>query len=378
MDTSIAIHSKIRALKKQQGAVPDNAKDREAQLYRLDGQIIEAENQLANALQKESNDRGSMQVVQGAERGSDFALQAFGPRAQFNGIHPGYRAAITIPAGAPVADPRIPGFADYPRGFVDSLTHGPTEGSVTYLRRGDRINGAAQWATGDGSKAESSYAWEEVTAPLGWIAHHTPIAKTQASDYGQLDSIIRSEMMIGLAQAKNREALVGSNVSGIVGITNTAGVQTYDPAVDGAVDDTVYDTIRRMATKVLLVSGFKPTHVAMSPMVHEALDLLKGSDKHYLAINVGGKVWNLELVVDVNLTTVDEADTIHNAVIVYAPAGATWYTKETDNVEIGLVDDQFIQNAYTLLAEGRYAMAVRYPDAFCYCEDAIEAVEAAS
>ena len=34
---------------------------------------------------------------------------------------------------------------------------------------------------------------------------------------------------------------------------------------------------------------------------------------------------------------------------------------------IGLVDKQFIQNAYTLLAEGTYALKVPIPAGFCYC-----------
>jgi hypothetical protein len=74
------------------------------------------------------------------------------------------------------------------------------------------------------------------------------------------------------------------------------------------------------------------------------------------------------------MTVVDLATTSHYGALVYASVGATWYTKETDNVEIGLINAQFIQNAYTLLAEGRNALAVRFPDAFCYCADAITAV----
>ena len=276
--------------------------------------------------------------------------QAFGSREAFRGVTAGFRAAITIPSrraltipsGPIIVDTTIPAFADYPRGFADTLIQAPTAGSVTFLRRGVRTNNAAQWASGE--KAESSYEWAEATAPLTWIAHHTPISKTEASDWDQLDAIVRNELMIGLAQAKSVAALVGTNAAGIVGVTNTLGTQPYTastvPDADGNVDN-VYDSIRRMATKVFLVSGFRPTHVAMSPQVKEQLDLLKGEDGHYLIISVGTKVWGLEIVEDVGLTTVDDGAT-HNGAIVYANIGATWYTKETDNVEIGLVDDQFI------------------------------------
>lgn len=366
MRTALQVLNEIKELRRQQNAVPANARDRDKRLFELQGRLQALDAELSGVLNATAGGVG------GGVAGRSMTEQAFGPRASFKGVKAGFRAAITIPAAPAVGDPAIPGFADYPRGFADTLIQAPTEGSVTYLRRGSSNNAAAQWKTADGDKAESTYTWVEKTAPLTWIAHHSPISKTEASDWGALDSIMRTQMMVGLAQAKSREALIGDNEDGITGVLNTVGIQTYDPAEDGKVDDNVYDSIRRMATRVRVESGFEPTHVAMSPVVAEELDLLKGEDGHYLTINVGGEVWNLKVVQDVSLTVVDDEDTVHNGVVVYAPIGATWYTKEADNVEVGLVDDQFIKNAYTLLAEGRNALAVRFPDAFCYCEDAIE------
>ena len=373
MNTSIEIYNRIKDLRNQQAAVPADAENRDQQMFTIQGQIAEAETHLAAALEAEDGARAEFVGAQHKTSASMTEL-ALGPRAAFKGIAAGFKAAITIPAGPAITDPTIPAFVDNERGFADTLIQAPTTGAVTFLRRGARTNGAAQWATG--TKAESSFEYTEATAPLTWIAHHTPIAKTEASDWGQLDAIMRGEMRIGLSQAKSLAALVGSNAAGIVGVTNTVGHQTYTQAVG----DNVYDTIRRMCTKVYLGSGFMPTHVAMSAQVKEELDLLKGDDGHYLIINVGNQVWGLEIVVDNGLTVITTAGdapvvtTTHNGVVVYASVGATWYTKETDNVEIGLVNDQFIQNAYTLLAEGRNAMAVKYPDAFCYCQDAIPAV----
>lgn len=366
------LHLKIKALRSEQAAV--KGADREGQMRTIQGRIEEVDAQLAVALAAEDDARGSRSgAIVGGVRGG-VAEQAFGPRAAFKGISSGFRAAITIPAHPGIVDPSIPAFADYPRGFVDTLIQAPTAGAVTFLRRGTRTPAAAQWATG--AKAASSYEYLEATAPLTWIAHHTPISKTEASDWGQLQAIVEGEMMVGLAQAKGAAALVGDVSTGIVGVTNTEGVQLY---TERALDN-VYDTIRRQATLVYLQSGFLPTHVAMSPQVKEELDLLKGDDKHYLVIDAGTRAWGLEIVQDSGLTVVTTAGTApvvtttHNGTVVYAPVGATWYTKEADNVEIGLVNNQFIENAYTLLAEGRNALAVKYPDAFSYCQDAIAAV----
>lgn len=362
------IHAEIGRLKAEQAAIPTRPnKAQENKLFELQGRINALDNELASALRTEAGASGRPV----GRFGASLTERAFGPRASFKGLAPGFRAAITIPAGPAVADQNVPGFGDVPRGFADTLMQAPTESAITYLRRGARVNGAAQWSTGD--KASSSYTWTEHTAPLAWIAHHTPISKTQASDWNQLDNIVQNEMLLGLAQARSREALIGSNSSGIVGVLNTAGLQLHTVAVG----DNVYDAIRRAATKVLVNSGFAPTHVAVAPEVDETMDLLTATDGQYLQVKIDNRVWRLEVVVDAGLTVVD-GDTTHYGFVVYSSSGAAIYTKETDNVQLGLVDDQFINNAYTLLAEGRHALAVRFPDAFCYCADAIDPVVDAS
>lgn len=366
---SVMLFNEITRLQKAMRDVPEKADDRAEQLYTLAGRIEVLQDQLAETLADEQNARvmPNGKIVGG---GANFSVteQFAGPRSQFKGIQPGFRAAVTIP-GAGWTEPDVPAFPDAPRQFIDTLIQAPCEGSVTYLRRGAKTNAAAQWSSG--SKAESSYAWTEQTAPLTWIAHHTPISKTQASDWGQLDSAIRTELMSGLQQVKSREALIGANESGVIGVLNTAGILTHTVAAG----DNVYDAIRRMATRVRAATGFMPTHVAMCPQVSEAMDLLKDKDDGYLRVNAGGKVWNLQIVEDASLAVHDDSLGLTRlGVLVYSPMGATWYTKEQDNVEMGLVEDQFIKNAYTLLAECRGALAIKFPDAFCYCQDAIAAI----
>lgn len=374
MRSATEIHNLISTLKQQQLKLEAErpSASRDAELFRLDGRIQELDRELAQAIGADGDARAHFggKVVSGA-RGHDLSTAVLGPRSQFTGIQPGFRAAVTIPANPGVVDPTVPGFGDVPRGFADTLQQGTTVGQVTYLRRGARTNAAAQWATG--TKAESTYEWTEEAAPLTWIAHHVPVSKTQASDWGQLDTTIRGELMTGLAQRLSIEALVGANASGITGITNTLNIQEHTIATG----DNAYDAIRRMATAVYVNSGFQPTHVAMSPQVAETLDLLKDNTEAYLQVKENGRVWNLEVVEDLGLAiydTVPVTPVTHHGMIVYSSLGATVLTAETDSIEIGLVNDQFIQNAYTLLAEGRHAFAVRFPDAFCYCKDAIIAV----
>ena len=375
MASSVQLWNENRQLQDQQAAVPQNARDREERIFRLDGRIEEGQNRLSATLAAEDNARvmpdGTLVSLNDP---NSLSVQALGPRSSFTGLKPGFRGAITVPTGPTVVDPTVPGFGELPRGFAETLMQAPTDAGVTYLRRGARINAASQWSDGS-DKPESTYTWTEQSAPLAWIPHHVPIAKTQASDWGQLDSIIRGEMMLGLRAAKSREALVGANPSGLTGVLNTPGIQVHTLAAG----DNAYDAIRRMATRVFVVSGFPPSHVAVSPEVDEALDLLKDENKAYLKVKAAGRVWQLEIVLDAGLAVHDPAEGLtHHGVLVYSNIGATFHTKETDSIEVGLVGDQFINNAYTLLAEGRFALSVRYPDAFCYMQDAIASVADAS
>ena len=375
MATSIELFNRIRKIQDQMDKYPQNAADRAEKLFTMSGQIEAMQDQLAEALAAEKGARvtSTGKLVSGSDP-QGITAQALGIKSEFTGIKPGFRAAITVPAGPAVVDPTVPRFADLPRTFADSLQQSSTEAGVTYLRRGAKVNAAAQWSDGS-AKPESSYVWTEHSAPLTWIAHHAPISKTQASDWSMLDTTVRGELLAGLAQAKSRAVLTGANPSGITGITNTVGLQTHTIASG----DNAYDAIRRMATAVYVNSGFAPTHVCVSPLVDETLDLLQDDQKAYLKVKQGGRVWNLEVVIDAGLAVHDSAEGLtHHGMIVYSALGAAVLTKEQDNVEIGLVDDQFVHNAYTLLAEGRYALQVRFPDAFCYCEDAIPAVTDAS
>jgi HK97 family phage major capsid protein len=367
------IRNKIRALMADQATAMSD--EDLAAANQLQGQINAYNEMLDDALVAVENTIKGLHQVSSNSAPKDLAEMFLGARNDFHGLALGTkniytmpRNAVTVPATPQITDPEFPGSVDTIRGFADTLAQAGTDGDVRYFRLTSSTNGAAQWS-GSGTKAESSYTWEPFVANLAWVAHHTPIAKESVSDYGQLEGIIRNELGLGLAQAKSRDALVGSNSSGIIGVLNTTGIQTYTTKTD----DNVYDSVRRMARLCRKNSGLIPTHVAMSSAVHEELDLLKGDDGHYLAININGQVWALKIVEDDYLEVADTTTptTTHEGAMVYANTGATWYTKETDNIEIGLVANQFIENAYTLLAEGRHALAVKYPKAFVYNKAAI-------
>ena len=261
---------------------------------------------------------------------------------------------------------------EMPMGVIDVISKGTTDSNMEYLVPKSFTNKAAEWTPGT-VKPESDEAWDKDEASLFTLAHHMPISKHTAYHYGQLESIIKNDLMYGL-KLKEADALLNLNNGATKkGILKKTGIQTYE----NAAGDTVVDSIRKMKTKSWMATGMMPTHLAVHPMVTEHLDLMKDANQRYMLINVNGKVWGLPVVEDVNLVTDPSSDAKYGALMFNANA-ATWYTSEADALSIGFVNDQFTRNEYTLLAEGEHLITVQRPKSFVYMADALKLTPAAA
>lgn len=261
---------------------------------------------------------------------------------------------------------------EMPMGVIDVISKGTTDSNMEYMIPKSFTNNAAEWTPGT-VKAESDEAWDKDEASLFTLAHHMPISKHTAYHYGQLESIIKNDLMYGL-KLKEADALLNLNNGATKkGILKKTGIQTYE----NAAGDTVVDSIRKMKTKSWMATGMMPTHLAVHPLVTEHLDLMKDANQRYMLINVNGKVWGLPVVEDVNLVTDTSSDAKYGALMFNANA-ATWYTSEADALSIGFVNDQFTRNEYTLLAEGEHLITVQRPKSFVYMADALKLTPAAA
>lgn len=261
---------------------------------------------------------------------------------------------------------------EMPMGVIDVISKGTTDSNMEYMIPKSFTNNAAEWTPGT-VKAESDEAWDKDEASLFTLAHHMPISKHTAYHYGQLESIIKNDLMYGL-KLKEADALLNLNNGATKkGILKKTGIQTYE----NAAGDTVVDSIRKMKTKSWMATGMMPTHLAVHPLVTEHLDLMKDANQRYMLINVNGKVWGLPVVEDVNLVTDPSSDAKYGALMFNANA-ATWYTSEADALSIGFVNDQFTRNEYTLLAEGEHLITVQRPKSFVYMADALKLTPAAA
>lgn len=251
-------------------------------------------------------------------------------------------------------------------GILDTLGAATTDADVLNYFVPDTSkykNNAAKWKKGE-AKAKSEFEWKKASAYMETVAHYVPVSKLEMRDYGQLENVINTELLYGL-RAKKAGKIVSQAADaanpGIVGLTQNTDILKFTAATG----DTIADSAYKMATDVFLASGYTATHVAMHPYVAEAAQLLKDGDNRYMNVVINGKLWALSVVQDANLKTAESKF----GMMVYWNGGATVFTKHNDELSIGLVDDQFTRNEYTILAEGTYGLKVARPDAFSYLAD---------
>ncbi|MBY4796788.1 phage major capsid protein [Collinsella sp. AGMB00827] len=345
--------------------------------------------QLTDALEAEDALRRAGDAPKAAEHAScpvrDVATAFTGSRNEFLAAQNGaigrtvkLSASELLNATDPTYKLTLPTKTDYtlpsnvielPMGFIDTLATGTTDFSLEYMVAGEFTNNADLWKPGK-VKPQSNESWEKDNALLFTVAHHMPISKQTAYHYGQLQSVIANDLMAGL---KIKEAACALNLDdgdGRKGVLKK-DIQKYQAKKS----EKFYDSVRRMITESWLKTGIRPDYIAVHPYVLTELDLAKSTDGWYMVLMMNNRLWQLPVVEDVNLESEVSGSSGKEKVygaLVYNHTAATWYTSEADALTIGLVNDQFIRNEYTLLAEGEHLITVTRPKSFVYLADAIK------
>lgn len=263
-------------------------------------------------------------------------------------------------------DYRLPdNVLELPMGVIDVVEHARTDANLTYMAQGAFTNAAADWTPGT-TKPESDESWTEKSMNLFTTAHWIAVSKQTAHHYGQLDSLIRGDLMYGLRVKEAADLISKDAGDGKKGMIKDPDIQTYT-AKKG---EKFYDSARRMITAAWMKSGYRPTHFGVHPLVLEQLDLEKDSVGAYLRLFNDGRIWGIRVVEDVNLVSGGVGTEKYGA-MAFNRFSATWYTSETDALTVGYVNDQLIRNEYTLLAEGEHGIAVPHPKSIVYLADAI-------
>jgi HK97 family phage major capsid protein len=239
--------------------------------------------------------------------------------------------------------------------------------TIEYVREDTFTNNAAMVAeatatTGTtGTKPESVLAYSTQTSPVRTLAHWIPVTNKTLSDAPQIRGLINSRLLLGLTLALETQIISGAGSGeNLLGILN-AGIQTRAVGTDS-----VLDAIFRARTMVRVTGRARPTAIVMHPNDWEAVRLAR---ENSASATYGGYLMGPPSMVGANtlwgLPVVESEAMTENTVLVGDfSMGCSLFDREQAVIRVGFINDQFIRNMQTILAELRAAFVVWRPTAF--------------
>jgi hypothetical protein len=237
---------------------------------------------------------------------------------------------------------------------------------------------------GTGNKPESAISWIERSITLETLADTIPVTKQSYRNLGFVAGEIDKMLRVNLALLEDTQLYSGDGNT-----PNLRGVYTAAPAVvlaslpqyqkvEGA---NLYDLIA--ALKVYIMNGaaatgkqskYLPNYVVMNPADILKYKLLKATNGHYLLppfISADGTSIDGIRVVEDSVVTV-------NTLVMGDFDYGTVYHEEEITIDMGLVNDQFLKNQWTIRAEQVEALLIRTvdEDAFVKVSDIDAAIAA--
>lgn len=252
----------------------------------------------------------------------------------------------------------------------DIVSTGQTNATAVEYVREEGVTGAAATQTHGQAKAELSVEYSLQSAPVRTVAGWMPVQNQQLEDWAQLRSLIDGRLRYKVKLAEEQQILYGDgnppNIEGLLVVTGTTDISA-NGRYNGS-NHTLIDVVRMGITDVL-VSGYQANAVVIHPYDWETILLEKGTDDRYVwavvTDNNGSRIWGLRAVESVGTqATTGE----RNLVVGDFALGAQLLDKMQLTVQVGLVNDQFIKNMRTILAEERIAFPIYAPKAFAYFE----------
>ena len=252
-----------------------------------------------------------------------------------------------------------------------------TGNAVTVMRQTTATNNAAPQGTTAGvgggefaTKAKSNYVWTEVVVPIRTIAHFVPASRQILSDAPQVQSLIDTELSYGLQLEMDAQILNGAGTGqNLSGILSDAAINDVGQIASGTtaaqLPAAMIDHIRAAITECQKFEYYNINGLLLNPVDWQTLETAKATDGHYLLIafaaTSGGSptVWRVPVIVS-------NAIAVSNFLVGDWSLGAKLYQREAVSIRVSESNGtDFVQNAVTVLAEERCALAVNRPKAFC-------------
>ena len=279
---------------------------------------------------------------------------------------------------------RIPGISrpDDPFGSLrEVLNVGQTSSdSLIYFEESGFTNasavvGEATATTGTtGLKPESAITFTQKTSDVATIAHWMPITRQMIWNAAELRTYIEGRLIDGLRLTEDEQLLTGDGTAGnMTGLLNTTDVQVLDdtgiagsyffdnPVADTTTDNGFFNRILRARQLIGTIGRARANFVVLNPADHEVAMTSTDAQQQYFgagpfsAGNVA-TLWGLRTVINENQPA--------GRALVGDGRQATIWDRLQAQVQVGTINDQFVRNMLTLLAEERVGLTVFRPAAF--------------
>jgi HK97 family phage major capsid protein len=212
-----------------------------------------------------------------------------------------------------------------------------------------------------GLKPEGAIGWALRTSPVSTLAEWIPVTNQFLADAPAVEGIIREQLLMHLQLALETGIISGNGTApNLRGILNTAGIQTL------GVTTNVADAALNAMNQIMVTGLSQPNGVVMHPNDWTALRLTRenaatGTLGQYLygPPSVAGPMtlWGRTVVLSLGIP--------ENTMLVGDfQRGCMLFDREQSAIRVGTINDQFVRNMLTILAELRAAFAVFRAAAF--------------
>lgn len=248
---------------------------------------------------------------------------------------------------------------------LDLISRGTTESNlIDYVQETlPATNSAAPVAeatatTGtSGTKPEGAVAYTLQSTPVRTIAWWIPITNRMLADAPLLRSVIDNRLLLGLNLTLESQVITGDGTGeNFTGITNATGINVT--GIGSGLNR--LDAIFQGMTQVRVTGLSRPTGVVLHPLDFQTIRLTRESlatatQGGYLMgpPNLQGAttLWGLPIVQSLGVAA-------GTGVTGDFAMGCMLFDREEAAVRVGYINDQFVRNMQTLLAELRAAFVV--------------------
>ncbi len=218
-------------------------------------------------------------------------------------------------------------------------------------------------------KPESAITFTQATSAVVTIAHWIPITRQMIWNAPEMQTYIEGRLIDGLKLKEDDDLLNGDGSAGsMTGLLETANIQILDatyfgsnPVADDGTPNENFNRVKRADTLIATIGRARSNFVVLNPVDHEQFMTSTDAQQQYFGAGpfAAGNVptlWGKRVVINENQP--------QGRALVGDGRHATIWDRMQAQVLVGTIDNQFIRNALTLLAEERIGLTVFRPKAF--------------